>query len=138
MRISRFGYKEWLDICAIFLKDGVEEMMGYPICSMKSFLVNISYIYPMRQVSQTPYLYGIHQQVYVQIFELLGASEKKCNFEKAYILIYNFKFHSIATCLIRNKLITFEVSLICKFEPCFYEKSNRINCTPSCVLAPTP
>jgi hypothetical protein len=27
LKISSFGKKEWLEICAIFSKDGVEEMM---------------------------------------------------------------------------------------------------------------
>ena len=53
-----FNQNEWPKICAIFLRDGVKEMMRNEICFVVLFLVKMSYIFPKSQVSQTPCLYN--------------------------------------------------------------------------------
>ena len=40
MKISQFGQKEWLEICALFFKDGVEDMMSNASCFIILFHAN--------------------------------------------------------------------------------------------------
>jgi hypothetical protein len=40
VKISSFGQQEWFEICAIFFRDGVEEMMKNAICFAILFLVD--------------------------------------------------------------------------------------------------
>jgi hypothetical protein len=41
LKLSRVGQKKWLEICAMFFKDGVEEMMKNASCYIILFFVNI-------------------------------------------------------------------------------------------------
>ena len=40
MKTSRFGHKEWLEICAMLFGDGVEDKIKYASCFVTLFPLN--------------------------------------------------------------------------------------------------
>ena len=54
--ISRFGQKEWLELCAIFLKDGVEKMVRNASYFVIEFLVKTQLHFPKEASELTPLL----------------------------------------------------------------------------------
>jgi hypothetical protein len=78
VKISWFGQKECLKFCAIFLRDGVEEMMRNASCFINLFHVKSLVTFFQKQVSQTPlHLYSRVSYIWTSKYPTLHMNAHK-------------------------------------------------------------